>query len=211
VRGGIHATEELAELVGKQTRLGATHALDSSPDGRAKARLHDRLEQIVDRGVLESADRVLVVCRHEDHCRCALGRGVQHVEAIASRKLHVEEDQVRVEFTNEPDRLRARPRLADQLEVRLEPEQLDDTVTGERFVIHDERAQGPGRDAHGLPGSAGVVDVSGVDRAARPTSNDGYLTCAALRIGVDCSRCSSFCPAWPAAEATPHRLRFPSA
>ena len=116
--------------------------LDARSNARRKALLGDRLEQIVERGDLERADRILVVRGHEDHRRHALRSDrVDDREAVHPRHLHVEQHQVRRLLANDGDRLASVARFRYGLDAGLTAEQQLQPLARERLVVHDENLQ----------------------------------------------------------------------
>ena len=84
----------------------------------AEALAIERLEDVVERADLEGLERVLIVGGHEDDEWHPLAAdGLDHVEAVHLRHLHVEEDQIGRVVLNRGDGLFAVAALADHLDV----------------------------------------------------------------------------------------------
>ena len=116
-----------------------------------EALLGDGLEQIVDGVHLERLHRELIVRGHEDdEGKLPLGflHGVEHLEAVDFRHLHVEDHDVRARLANRGDGARAAQRFAHDLDVRVLREERAKPGERRRLVVdrHDAKS---GRHAEG--------------------------------------------------------------
>src|SRR5437868_14889290 len=98
-----------------------------------------RLEQIIERVRLECFQRELVVRRAEDDGRHRrAGDGIEHFEAVESRHLHVEKNQVRCPTFDLLHGFLAAAAFTDDFNVFVFFEMKPNAVAGEGFVIYDQ-------------------------------------------------------------------------
>ncbi len=83
----------------------------------------ERLQQIVDRVDFECLQRVLIVRGDEDHGDVAADE-IEHLEAVELRHLDVEEQQIRLQFGDDLDRLEAIGALGDDSHVWHAPSDI---------------------------------------------------------------------------------------
>ena len=107
------------------------------------------LQEIVDGVDRERVNRVLVEGRDEDELRqrLRLHESPGDFEPVQPRHLHVEEEQVRLQFAAEAQRLHAVGRLRDDLDAAGLAEEEAQLLPRQLFIIHHERAQGVCRHA----------------------------------------------------------------
>ncbi len=99
----------------------------------------ERLEQIVERVNVEGAQRVRVVGGDEDHERHARrADGLDDVEPAVARHLHVEEDEIGLQFLDRGNRRHAIGALRDDVHAGFAGEQRSQPLARERLVIRDE-------------------------------------------------------------------------
>src|SRR5262249_21799492 len=96
---------------------------------------------------LERADGVLVERGGEDDLRRRAVQRPQHLEAIHTRHLYVEEDEIWPLLLDHPDRLDAVLRLAHQLHAVDPREERPQPIARELLAVDDERADASGRHA----------------------------------------------------------------
>jgi len=102
---------------------------------------------------LERPHRVLVVGGDKDDRGSRLEQ-LEHLEAIETGHLDVEEQQVRRQLSHRRDRLEAVGTLGDDLDFGVRREVLAQQRPGRRLVVDDDGAQPGGRGgAHGSPAS----------------------------------------------------------
>ena len=108
--------------------------------GGGQARAVDRLQQVVDRRELEGVNRILVVCRAEDHGRPGRSQRRCDIESAGAGHLDVEQDQIRRQLGNSLGRLEAILGFTDDLDVAVGAEQLPQPLSGGLLVVHQHGA-----------------------------------------------------------------------
>jgi len=86
---------------------------------------------------------VLIEGRREDHLRRILNL-FQHLEAAHSGHLHVQKNQVGMQFLDEFDSLLSIASLAKNLDAGVRPEQTPQLGAGDTFVVYDQGFHGCG-------------------------------------------------------------------
>ena len=102
------------------------------------------LQEIVDGVDLERSQRVLVVGGHENHGHVAADQ-IEHLEAVEFRHLHVEKQQIGLQFGHHFDRLESVGALGYDFHVRHRRQILAEHRSRQRFVVDDGHSQGRGR------------------------------------------------------------------
>src|SRR5271163_5280738 len=96
--GDFHECDPAGTLDGQTLHLSRQiSAMDDlllgTVEGPIESRIVEGLQQVIERPRLESAQCIMVICGHEYDCGWkVLAQQFEHVEAIALRHLHVEED-----------------------------------------------------------------------------------------------------------------------
>ena len=149
--------------------------------------------QVVDRGDLECANRVLIVGGHEDERRHVLRADRLHdPEAVHAGHLDVEQHQVRFLVANQRDRLAAVARLGHGLDLRLTAEQQLQPVARERLVVDHHGADHDGASPRVAgPAQSGDDRASGLTRepgSAAGCSTNGISSVATVPVGSAGSR-----------------------
>ena len=120
-------------------------SLASPLDRLPEAIVVDRFQQIVERIGVESLERELIIGGYEDHDRHVAAReSLQHIEAVDSGHLYVQEDNVRRLRPNRVDCLAAVPAFSTNLYVveLLQPNLQ--TASRQFLIVNDQRFE------HGL-------------------------------------------------------------
>src|SRR5262249_26140286 len=108
----------------------------------AQAGAIDRLEQVVNRGHLETAHGVFVVGRDEgDERHPALFKQSHDPEGGYFRNLPIEQSPGRAGLAHQFNRLRTGPRLADQSRVVKPAQHRGEKRTRRAFIVGDHDAQ----------------------------------------------------------------------
>jgi hypothetical protein len=142
VRPARHRAEQPqqppAVLVGVARRELVAHAIERD----IEPRILDGLQEVVERVRFERLQCVLVV-RRDEHGQRHLrrGQGLQELEAVDTRHLHVEEHDVGLMLGDREERLASVAGLADDLDVGMAREPERQTAPGEGFVVNDQRTQ----------------------------------------------------------------------
>ncbi len=126
---------------GRAPRLRVGEVMDRTGVRPVEPRLVVRLEEVVDGLHLEGLHGELLEGGHEDHRRHPRqADGVDHLEPVQPRHLHVEKDDVHIEPAQHLDRLRPVRRFAHDLCARLGRQVRAQLGAGRRLVIGDQDA-----------------------------------------------------------------------
>ena len=145
---------------------------------REKAGLVERLEHVVDGADLEGAERVVVERRHEDGGRNAGGaERVNHAEAVDSRHLDVEQQQIDRHPLEHFERLFAVAAFGDDLDARPPLQQDADRLARVLLVVDDRDTSRPSprRPIGAARASRGHRSPCCAARGARPAIVSGAV------------------------------------
>jgi hypothetical protein len=121
---------------GRAARRGPEGELIAcSLDGRSEPRATDRLHEVVERGRLERAHRVVVERRYEHHQRIRRAERREDLEAVAVGHLHVEQHEVGLLPSDRLERLGPGRALRDHGDVRELREHPAQAARRERLVV----------------------------------------------------------------------------
>ena len=127
-------------LVSKQheARLGGVLAVFSDTiEGLGEPLRRDRLEQAIDRVLIESTNGIFRVGANKNHTRP--GRKMrQEVETALGRHRNVQENQIRFFAIEQRNDRRNVCRLTDEIHSGLTCQKISHSLAGEGFVIHDK-------------------------------------------------------------------------
>lgn len=111
-------------------------------DGLVEAAAVERFEEVVDRGDLERAQGVVVVCGDEhDRGRVSRGQRAHDVEAVAAGHLDVQQDELGALAAHEGDGLGDVCGLAGDGHVVPRVEERADLLAREALVVDDQDAE----------------------------------------------------------------------
>jgi hypothetical protein len=130
----------------RKTVAGSRLLFASPAESVAETLFGERLEKIVEGVHLEGAKGVLIVGRYEDdvgHLDCRRGRhdAPNHTEAIHSRHLHVQENEIRVMLFHGGDGGFAAVRLRNDFDTCFKTQQAKNFSSRRGFVIDNEHAE----------------------------------------------------------------------
>ena len=106
------------------------------------------LEQVIERVHFKRAERVLVVRGDEDDRRHRAAERARQRQAVDLRHLNIEKHQIGRRALDRRHRLRTVAAFADQLDVRLVPQQRQHPRPGDRLIVGHE---GPDSSVHAAP------------------------------------------------------------
>ena len=128
-------------LHSKGTLQGPAPGSAGPVQGRSEAALTDRLEQVVHGSDLEGVEGMLGIRGHEHDGRQGTPEPSDHLESVHDRHLDVQEDQIRLQMADLPQRRLPAVRFAHDLDVFHGGQPFQQHSAGQRLIVHDQYTQ----------------------------------------------------------------------